>query len=307
MILSVSRRTDIPASYDYSNWFIDKIRNGYLYVRNPMYPEKVSKITLSPDVIDCIVFWTKNASGMLPHLDELKDYQYYFQYTLNMYGSEIEPLTKINKDIENFKELSKRIGSSRVIWRYDPIAINNDYTVRRYIENFKFLANALKGYTDRVVISFIDMYPCTIANTNDLNLREPTEEEMKEIAKEFSKIAKENNMIIESCAEKVNLEEEGINHGHCIDKDFIETLIGYKLTGGKDKSQRKECGCMESVDIGKYDTCLRGCKYCYANNSNDKIINNHKLFSVNSPFLCDVEKDSDIIYDKKMKSLKRKR
>ena len=307
MILSVSRRTDIPASSDYSNWFIDKIRNGYLYVRNPMYQEKVSKITLSPDVIDCIVFWTKDASGMLPHLDKLKDYQYYFQYTLNTYGKEIEPLAQLNENIEIFKELSRKIGKDRIIWRYDPIAINETYTVEKHIENFGLLANALKEYTNKVVISFIDMYPCTVANTNGLNLREPIECEMEIIAKEFSKIAKLNNLIIESCAEKINLEKYGIEHGHCIDKEFIENLVGYKLTGGKDKSQRKECGCMESIDIGKYDTCLRGCKYCYANNSNNKVINNYKLFSATSPFLCDIEKDTDIIHDKKMKSLKRKR
>jgi len=306
MILSVSRRTDIPCCY--AEWFMNRIKEGYLYIRNPLYPEKVSKINLSPDVIDCIVFWTKDSSDFNTYLDELSNYNYYFQYTINGYETDVEPEKTLKNDpVKTFQELSKKIGKKRVIWRYDPILLNEKYTIDRHIKIFDELAKQLSAYTEKVVISFIDMYGSVIANTSNLNLKPITMVEMEEIAKSFSEIGKKYHMQIETCAETADFSKYGIQHGHCIDKDFIENLIGYKLTGGKDKSQRKECGCMESIDIGKYDTCMRGCRYCYASNTKTKLVQNITKYDVNSPILCDELKPEDIITERKMKSLRRKK
>lgn len=304
MILSVSRRTDIPAFY--SDWFYERIKDEFVCVRNPMYPEKVSKISLNKEVIDCIVFWTKNAKPMLERLNELDGYSYYFQYTLNAYEIDIEPIAGISlsNNIESFKSLSKQIGQNRVIWRYDPIFMNEKYTMEYHIHSFEAIAKELCGYTKRVVISFLDMYEQTKRNMPKI---EPFDEnESRDLVKKLVLIAKKYDMVIESCSEKIDLSAEGVIHGHCIDKTLIEEIIGYKLIGGKDKGQRAECGCMESIDIGTYNTCKNGCKYCYANYDNKNIEIQSLKYNLTSPFLCDFSKTNDIISERNMRSLKRK-
>lgn len=230
-----------------------------------MYPEKVSKIALNREVIDCIIFWTKNARPMFDRLDELNGYNYYFQYTLNAYGTDIEPAAGIDSeaDIETLAALSEKIGSDKVIRRYDPIFINEKYTKEYHIESFRKIAKALRGKTFRVIISFLDLYSQTKRNMPDVNDFDETE--CRGFVRELVDIAAENSMIVESCAEKIDLTAEGVSHGQCIDKGLIEKIIGYPMTGSKDSGQRSECGCMESIDIGLYNTCKNGCKYCYAN------------------------------------------
>lgn len=306
MILSVSRRTDIPACY--ADWFMNRVRDGFVYVRNPMYAEKVSKVAITKDVIDCIVFWTKNPCPLIPYQNELDGYNYYFQFTLTGYGKDVEPALGTEKEQiqQTFLELSDMVGKNRVIWRYDPIFLSETYSMEFHINTFTKLANSLRGYTERVVISFIDLYGSTVYNTKELSLRAPSEEEMHLIARSMAKIAEDNGMQIEACAEKTDLTGDGVRAGHCIDKEYIENLIGYRLTGTKDKSQREACGCMESVDIGKYDTCPNGCKYCYANNTKSAIQANIQNYTPDSKFLCDIEKSSDMVAERDMRSLKRK-
>ena len=306
MILSVSRRTDIPCNY--AEWFMNRLKDGYLEVRNPMYPEKVSKIAITDDVIDCIVFWSKNPKPMIPYLDKLKNYSYYFQFPITGYGQDVEPGLPEKKELlKTFIELSQRIGKERVIWRYDPIFFTSDYSMEAHIQTFTHFCAVLRGHTNRCVISFLDLYGHITAKMNDLGVKVPNEEEMRKIAREFSKIAKENGIEIETCAEKIDLSEEGVKHGHCIDKEFIENLVGYRMTGGKDKGQRTECGCMESIDIGKYSTCMNGCRYCYADNGMESIPDNRLKYDKDSPFLCDRPEKGDIVTERKMKSLRRKR
>lgn len=306
MILSVSRRTDIPGNY--ADWFINRVHDGYLYVRNPMYPEKVSKITITKDVIDCIVFWSKNPKPMIPHLDELKEYSYYFQFTITGYGKEVEPgLPEKTELLKTFVELSEKIGKERMVWRYDPIFFSPNHTIESHKETFERFAGVLQGHTNRCVISFLDLYGHITAKMNDLGARVPTEMEVRELARSLSKIAAEHGMELETCAEKIDLSKEGVRHGHCIDKEFIENLIGYRLTGGKDKGQRAECGCMESIDIGKYNTCLHGCKYCYADTTEAGVVSGYLHYDPDSPFLCDKLRETDQVMERKMKILRRKR
>lgn len=173
MILSASRRTDIPNYY--MDWFLRRIREGYVDVRNPINPHQISRIALSPSVVDCIVFWTKNPENMLPHLGELAAYPYYVQFTLTSYGRDIEPNLPDKKDrlIPTFQALSSKIGKERVVWRYDPIFLNQRYTVSYHLAAFSEIARRLRGYTERVVISFIDLYAKTKRNTAGLFLSPP--------------------------------------------------------------------------------------------------------------------------------------
>ena len=306
MILSVSRRTDIPNYY--SEWFVNRIKEGYLYVKNPMNAHQISRINLSPDIVDCIVFWTKNPINMLDKLDEFKDYQYYFQITLTGYGKDVEPglPDKKRELIPAFKELSGKIGKKRTIWRYDPILLNDKYTKEYHYRAFSAIADELKDYTEKVVISFVDLYAKTQRNTAGLHIENTGAEEMTEIAAKLAEIAHVHGLQIESCAEAIDLESVGVAHGHCIDKQLIEELIGCPLKGDKDKNQRHECGCMESVEVGAYNTCKNGCKYCYANYNNERVISQCHLYDPNSPLLCGIVDESagDKITVRKVESLK---
>lgn len=305
MILSVSRRTDIPNYY--SDWFFNRIKEGFAYVRNPMSPHQVSRIDLSPEIVDCIVFWTKNPEPMIERLDELASYHYYFQFTLTGYGKDVERNVphKKEKMIPIFQALSEKIGMQKVIWRYDPIMFTEKYTPEYHIKAFEQIATALNGYTQKCVISFVDIYAKNQKSMELLGAYELDKAALMEFAKKLSAIAKENGMTIGSCAESIDLAECGIEHNCCIDKELIESITGYKLKAGKDKNQRKECGCMESVEIGTYHTCKNGCKYCYANDSEERVIKNWKRYDAKSPILCGILDESDKISERKVKSLRR--
>ena len=305
MIISASRKTDIPAFY--SEWFINRIKEGYVYSRNPMNAHQISRIPLNPDVVDCIVFWTKNPIPIIPKLDELKDYNYYFQFTLTGYGRDIEAnLPDKKKDlIPAFQQLSEKIGSERVIWRYDPIAINERYTAEYHIKAFGQIAEALNGRTEKCVISFVDFYQKIQKNMQALNIQDASPETMTDVAKKMYEIATANGMVLATCAEKIDLAAIGIEHNACIDQGVIERICGGKLKVKKDPSQRSECKCVESRDIGTYNTCRNGCRYCYANFSPKTVKESMAKYDPNSPILCDTinEDGGDIIKEAKAKSL----
>ena len=314
MILSVSRRTDVPNYY--SEWFYNRIKEGFVYVQNPMNPRQVSKIVLTPEVVDCIVFWTKNPEPMLSRLPELADYNYYFQFTLTSYGRDVECNVphKKEKMIPVFKRLSEQIGIRRVIWRYDPILFNKVYTPEYHLKAFSQIAEALNGHADKCVISFVDTYTKNQKAMRDLGVyelgelvREQGDREgltLEMFSQKLSEIARANRMAIAACAESLNLQHCGITHSCCVDQRLIEEIIGYPLKVKKDKNQRSECGCVESIDIGTYNTCLNGCVYCYANHSPESVRKNCGLYDVNSPLLCGKILTEDKISEREVKSLR---
>lgn len=304
MIISASRRTDIPTFF--SEWFYNRIKEGYLYVRNPMNAHQISKIVLSPDVVDCIVFWTKNPIPMIDRLDELHEYNYYFQFTLTGYGKDIEanlPDKKLSL-IPAFQRLSNKIGKKRVIWRYDPIVFTNRYTPDYHLNAFKQIAEALNGYTEKCVISFVDIYAKNKSNMKVIDAYELSKEELEIFARKMSEIAGSNGIKLATCAEKIDLSKYGIEHNCCIDKALIEEIIDCSLNVSKDHVQRVECGCVESIEIGTYNTCQNGCRYCYANYSLDSVIKNCKQYDPNSPILCGKLGEEDKITERKVKPLK---
>jgi len=304
MILSVSRRTDIPTYY--SEWFFNRIKEGFVYVRNPMNPHQISKIDISPKVVDCIVFWTKNPEPMLERLDELAAYQYYFQFTLTGYGKDVECNIPHKKErmIPIFRELSEKIGSKKVIWRYDPIIFTKKYTPEYHLKAFEQIAGALKGYTEKCVISFVDIYAKNKKDMEILDFYEPDKDALFAFAKKIAKIAKDNGIKVGSCAENIDLDGIGVEHNCCIDKDLMEDIIGSRLKVEKDKNQRSECGCMESIDIGTYNTCKNGCKYCYANYSEKSVAVNCSVYDPKSPILCSVLDENDKVTERQVKSFR---
>lgn len=296
MILSVSRRTDIPALY--TNWFFNRIEEGFALVRNPFNPKQVSRVAINPKVIDCIVFWTKNPRNMLERLHELEEYNYYFQFTLNPYDRTIEEnLPPKDILIDTFIELSKKVGRDRVIWRYDPIILTDRFTCDYHYKWFKYLAERLSPYTNKCIISFLYLYRKTQRNLKGINILSIEEEDMLSIAGEFSRIAKMHNLIIETCSEEVDLVGYDIGHGKCIDDVLISKIVGEDLQIDKDLNQREGCGCVKSIDIGAYNTCNHNCLYCYANLNRTVVRDNLLEHNENSPLLLgELVGDENIIY-----------
>jgi hypothetical protein len=295
MIISASRRTDIPAFY--SKWFINRIRAGYCTVPNPMNIKQVSTVSLKPEDVDVIVFWTRYVRPLIPHLSELdsRGFRYYFQYTVLGYPRPWDTKTPtLEASLDSFRRLSERIGPEKTIWRYDPIIFSNITDSQFHLINFQKIAQTLKGFTSRCVVSIADINNYNQAR-NRINLlkskgvnviEEPDPSLLTNLLPNIVKIAHENGIEILSCAE--DLIQYGIKPGKCVDGDLIVKLfpeLEDTLNCKKDSSQRKLCGCAVSKDIGIYNTCQFGCQYCYATQSFQLALKNYRNHDATYPSL----------------------
>ncbi|NLN05951.1 MAG: DUF1848 domain-containing protein [Clostridiaceae bacterium] len=266
MIISASRWTDIPCHY--GQWFLNRLKEGYVLTRNPFNNSWIYRVLLEREVVDCIVFWTKDPKNFIPYLEEIDalGYKYYFQFTLTPYDRTIEiNLREKSEIIETFIELSERLGKNRIVWRYDPIMLTDHLNVDYHKKQFAQFCERLSPYTESVVISFVDRY----AKIKKKIERKPRNGEIHELSEFIGKTAKEHGLIPKACCEEEDLLGYGIQKSSCIDKSLIESICGCKLDLRKDRNQRKGCGCVESIDIGAHNTCINGCVYCYANYSVD--------------------------------------
>ncbi len=301
MILSVSRRTDIPAFY--SQWFMNRIQEGYVLVRNPMNKYQVSKVMLNPQLIDCIVFWTKNPIPMFKYLDILDAYRYYFQFTLTSYDQTIEKgLPSKRQLIKSFQNLSQKIGKERVIWRYDPIILSDKFSIDYHLKYFDLLCSKLYGYTNKCIVSFLEMYTKTKRNMQGIELKILRDEEKIEFLCQLHQIANKYDIVLETCSESLDLSKTKIKQSKCIDDQLIKDIFNIDIQVKKDSNQRKSCQCAASIDIGEYNTCSNQCIYCYANFSSEIVNGNMKKHIPTSPYLIGNGEEKDIITDKKMVS-----
>jgi hypothetical protein len=303
MIISASRRTDIPAFY--SQWFFNRLNQGFVMVRNPMNPQLVSKISLNPQLIDCIVFWTKNPKNMIKQLDQLKGYHYYFLFTITSYGHDLEKhLPPKDEVIETFIELSREIGKKKVIWRYDPILISDTIDEEYHYHHFDNIARKLHPYTERCIISLLDMYKKCERNLKGFNIKELEPGEMVQLAGRLNQAAQRWNIEMVTCAEEIDLSHQGIHHGKCIDDQLISRITGAHLEVKKDTHQRKTCRCVESIDIGAYNTCSHMCLYCYANSDARVVQKNMTRHYWESPLLLGKLSPGDKIIERKIESFR---
>jgi hypothetical protein len=253
----------------------------------------VSRISLRPEDVDVIVFWTRNPRPLLPYLEELdsQGYRYYFQFTILGYPREIDAKSPpAAAALETFRELSERLGPGRVIWRYDPIVFSGLTPPTFHRENFQRLAETLKGRTRRCVISIVDAYRKTESRLRNLEgtpaaVRPCGAAEFRQLMTEMAGLARTNGMDIVSCAEAIDLRPYAIRPGKCIDDEVIAAAFGVHVPKTKDPAQRDACGCVVSRDVGMYESCLYGCQYCYATTSFDKAAVNFDQHDPNSPSL----------------------
>lgn len=277
-IISASRRTDIPAFY--TPWFMERVRQGFFLSVNPFNHRQVKAVSLRPQDVDAIVFWTKNPRPLIPFLAELdqRGLNYYVQFTLNPYEKSFEPnLPPLEERIHTFRTLGEMIGPCRLVWRYDPLILSSCTPLEYHREMFGRMATELRGTTRRVMFSFLDFYGKArgrlrgIQQEQGIVIQDIRGEEFREgrweLLKHMRACAAENGMELFSCAEGEELQEVGIRHGRCIDAALLWELFGGSGRFAKDTYQRKECGCALSVDMGAYNSCPFQCAYCYANSS----------------------------------------
>lgn len=294
MIINTGQRTDIPAFY--ADWFANRLKEGFVCVRNPYNPNQVSRYRLDPEVVDCIAFCTKNPAPMFPYMDLLKDYGQYWYVTITPYAKDIEPnVPDKHKLLEDFKELSKIVGINSIGWRYDPILLSDRYTKEYHLRAFEQMAKALEGYTNTVVISFVDLYPKVVKNFPEV--RKVTKTDRLELGEAIIKIAADCGMTVKPCAEGDELAQFGADCSGCMKISDYEAAIGSRLNAPKTKGARAECACYLSCDIGAYNTCLHLCRYCYANAEPEIVMRQNKMHEPSSPLLIGHLTDDDIIHD----------
>ncbi len=308
MIISASRRTDIPAFY--AEWLVKRLRAGFVLVRNPMNYHQVSRISLSPASVECLVFWTKNPRNMMARLEEIASlgYRYYFLFTLTAYDSRIEQnVPKLRERLESFQALSARIGREKVIWRYDPILFTDRCTPDFHRKAFAFLANKLSGFTDRCIVSFLQMYRKCERNMQGLPLAAPPVAGRIALIKTLQDLAAPHSIALQTCAQGGDLgrglQNAGIQPGKCIDDNLVARILGAGISACKDKNQRRECGCIESIDIGAYNSCPHHCLYCYANSDRGSVARNFAAHDPNSPLLYGTIEIDDKITERILKPL----
>ncbi|MBQ9157385.1 MAG: DUF1848 domain-containing protein [Eubacterium sp.] len=291
MILNTGSRTDIPAFY--SEWFINRIQEGFVMARNPFYPTQVTRFRIDPELLDIIAFCTKNPTPMLSHMDELTRFRQFWFVTITPYGKEIEPAVPDKREIcESFRELSSIVGKSCVGWRYDPIFLSETYTVKYHLQAFEQIASMLEGYTEQVVISFIDLYEKTKRNYPEA--KEVAKKDRLILGEAMAEIGSKHGMQIYTCLEGADLAPYGVNTGGCMTKEVLEHAIGEELQIPSGLSPaRKGCRCLLGSDIGAYNTCLHFCRYCYANYDKESVLRNRKLHDPSSPLLVGHLLDGD--------------
>nr|MBQ6242642.1 DUF1848 domain-containing protein [Lachnospiraceae bacterium] len=299
MIINTGQRTDIPAFY--SDWFVNRLKAGFVLVRNPYNPKSLTRYRLTPDVVDLIGFCTKNPAPMLPHMDLLRPFGQYWYVTITPYGRDIEPHVPHKLQVlESFKRLSDTVGVNRVGWRYDPVFISENWPVERHIRAFAYMAKELSGYTRTAVISFIDLYEKTKRDFPEV--RAVAHEDRMTLGKAMTEIARQYGMTLRPCGEGNDLIQFGADCSGCMTIAMYEQALGKRLKAPRFQPARKECACYLGGDIGAYNTCGHFCRYCYANYDTETVKANRKLHDPESPLLIGHPLPDDVIRDARQES-----
>lgn len=293
MIINTGARTDTVQYY--TKWLLNRFEEGYVLARNPLFPNKVTRYELTPETVDCVVFCSKNYRPILKELYKITDrFHTHFQYTITAYGKDIEPgVPSIDDSIETLLELEQLVGRERICWRYDPVLLTEGYTIERHRETFAYIASKIAGHVDRCIFSFVEMYKKVEKNMPELVPM--TDADKNEIAKNLGEIAGKHQLHIQTCGTNGDFTKYGIHPSGCMTLDMLGNANGIKFRTLKHKGTRAGCHCIESRDIGAYDTCLNGCKYCYANKNPQKAFENFALHDPESPLLLGHLQDTDTV------------
>lgn len=302
MILNTGSRTDIPAFY--STWFYNRVRAGFVLARNPYYPSQVLRYRLEPELVDAMVFCTKNPAPMLADprdFELLRPFSTFWFVTITPYGPDIEPKVPAkDRVVESFLQLSELVGPQRMSWRYDPVFVSDAYPIARHVQEFERLAARLSGATDQCVVSFIDLYEKTKRNFPEARAVTPAQQE--ELVAAFAQIAEGYGLQIHLCCEDARLARPYVDAEGCLSQAVLEQATGCTLRVPARKGARAACACLLGADIGAYNSCGHGCRYCYANSDRAAVARNMAWHDPESPFLIGGARPGDVVRDAKQES-----
>lgn len=300
MIINTGSRTDTVQYY--SDWLLKRFKEGFVYSRNPLFPNIVTRYELNPNILDCVVFCSKNYEPILDRLTEITDkFNTYFHYTITAYGRDIEPnVPTIDESIETLIKLSKIVGKQRIAWRYDPILLTKKYTKQVHYNTFDYISKRLSPHIDRCIFSFVDMYKKLETNMPEIIILNNNDK--IEIAKNIGSIAKKHNMIIQTCATIEDFKQFGILQSGCMTSEILGNANNITFKKVRHSGNRQGCKCIENRNIGDYDTCPNGCKYCYANKNPQIAQENYKKHNPNDLMILGNLKPTDKIQQSNQKS-----
>ena len=301
MILNTGGRTDTVQYY--SEWLLNRFREGYMLSRNPLFPNTINRIELSPDLIDVVVFCSKDYSPILSRLHEISDrFNCYYHYTITAYDTDIEPrVPSIAQSIETLKQLARQVGKEKIAWRYDPVLLTPKYTIERHLQTFDHMARELTPYVSRCIFSFVEMYKKLEINMPEL---QPVGESDKlRLAEGMGAIAKRYGLYLQTCATVGDFERFGIHKSGCMTTEIFGEALGLRFKKTAHKGNRAGCACMESRGVGDYNSCPNGCRYCYANKDHQKALENYRRHNPNSPLLLGEVLPTDVIKPSRQVSL----
>lgn len=304
MILNTGARTDTVQYF--SAWLLKRFEEGFVYARNPLFPNKVTRYELSPEKIDAVLFCSKNYAPIIPRIREITSkYRTYFHYTITAYGKDIEPgVPPIEESVKTLAELSKIVGKEKIAWRYDPVLLTQKYTIERHAQTFRWLCEQLAPHIDRCIFSFVEIYKKLQMNMPELIPL--SESDMNTLAEILGKTAKKFGIHIQTCGTNGDFSRFGIEKSGCATLEILGKANNCEFRKLKHKGLRAGCHCIESRDIGAYDTCLNGCKYCYANKNPQKAFENYKFHNPDSPILLGEIKPGDTIIQGNQQSFLKK-
>ncbi len=301
MILNTGGRTDTVQYY--SEWLLNRFREGYVLSRNPLFPHIVNRIELDPETIDVVVFCSKDYSPILERLHEISDrFNCYYHYTITAYGTDIEPrVPSIERSIDTLKRLADQVGPEKIAWRYDPVLLTDKYTVERHLETFDRMARELTPYVDRCIFSFVEMYKKLEYNMPEL--LPVSEEDKVTLAMGLGAIAQRDGLWLQTCATQTDYEQFGIHRSGCMTAEIFSQALGVEFKKTVHKGNRLGCTCMESRGLGDYNSCPNGCRYCYANKDHTKALENYLTHNPESPLLLGHLSPEDKIQPSRQASL----
>lgn len=300
MIINTGGRTD-TVNY-YSDWLLKRFEEGVVYARNPLFPNHVTKYLLDPDVVDCVVFCSKNYRPIIKNLTRITGrFNVFCHYTITAYDKDIEPnVPTIDESIKTLIELSNIVGQKKVAWRYDPILLTAKYTVQKHLATFDYMASQIAPHVSCCIFSFVEMYKRL--GTNMPELIQVTDFDKQILAKGIGETAKKYGLRIQTCGTEDSFKHFGIETSGCMTTANLSDAIGCQFKQMAHKGTRIGCSCMPSRDIGAYNTCLNSCKYCYANKKPQSVLENYKKHDPNSTLLVGHILPTDIIKEGMQKS-----
>ena len=299
--MNTGGRTDTVQYY--SEWLLNRFREGYVLSRNPLFPEIVNRIELNPETIDVVVFCSKDYSPILPRLHEISDrFNCYYHYTITAYGTDIEPrVPSIEDSIQTLKALAAQVGPEKIAWRYDPVLLTEKYTTERHLETFDRMARELTPYVDRCIFSFVEIYKKLEVNMPEL--LPVSEEDKLTLAENLGAIAQRYSLWLQTCATRTDYEQFGIHRSGCMTTEIFSQALRIEFKKTPHKGNRLGCACMESRGLGDYNSCPNGCRYCYANKDHAKALQNYLTHNPDSPLLLGNIQPGDKIVPSRQESL----